>query len=77
MSAVTGSKGYRWKEAELIKDDYESQIDKTYYDTLLTDAKNHISEFCDYELFVSEDTFISNNVVYSNKKLNDDIPWDV
>lgn len=77
MSAVTGSKGYRWKEAELIKDDYESQIDKTYYDTLVTDAKNHISEFCDYELFVSEDTFISNNVVYSNKKLNDDIPWDV
>lgn len=77
MSAVTGSKGYRWKEAELIKDDYESQIDKTYYDTLVTDAKNHISEFCDYELFVSEDTFISNNVVYSNKKLNDDVPWDV
>ena len=77
MSAVTGSKGYRWKEAEVIKNfDYMSQLDQTYYNTLLTDAKNHVSEFCDYDLFVSEDTFIANNVVYSSKKLNDDLPFD-
>ena len=77
MSSVTGTKGYRWKEAELIKDDYEKQINMDYYNQLISDAKNHISEFCDYELFVSEDTFIANNVVYSNKNLNDDIPFDV
>lgn len=77
MSAVTGSKGYRWKEAEVIKNfDYMSQLDQTYYNTLLTDAKNHVSEFCDYDLFVSEDTFIANNVVYSSNKLNDDLPFD-
>lgn len=76
MSAVTGTKGYRWKEAEVIKEDYNKQIDENYYNQLIADAKNHISEFCDYELFVSDDTFIANNVVYSNKKLNDDIPWD-
>lgn len=76
MSSVTGTKGYRWKEAELIRDDYQSQLDQNYYNQLISDAKDHISEFCDYELFVSEDTFIANNVVYSNKKLNDDVPWD-
>lgn len=73
MSAVTGTKGYRWKEAEVIKDNYESQIDWNYYNCMTKDAKDHISEFCDYELFVSEDTFIANNIVYAKK----DIPFDV
>ena len=76
MSAITGSKGYRWKEAEIVKESYEQQINKDYYNELITNAKNHVSEFCDYELFASEDTFIANNVVYSNNKTNDDIPWD-
>lgn len=76
MSSVTGTKGYRWMEAETIRDKYEEVMDQNYYIQLVTDAKNHISEFCDYELFVSEDTFIANNVVYSNKKLNEDVPWD-
>lgn len=77
MSAVTGSKGYRWKEAEVIKDDYISQIDESYYNTLVTNVKNHISEFCDYDLFTSSDTFIANNVVYSNNNLNPDLPFDI
>lgn len=79
VSAVTGSKGYRWKESSVLKelDGYMAQINRTYYDNLAKEAKDHISQFCDYDLFVSEETFISNNVVYSNNKLNDDIPFDV
>lgn len=79
VTAVTGSKGYRWKESSVVKDisGYMSQINREYYDNLAKSAKNHISEFCDYDLFVSDETFIANNVVYSNNKLNDDIPFDV
>ena len=77
FAAVTGTKGYRWKEAEIVKrNKLESQIDMSYYITLAEEAKKHISEFCDYDLFVSEDAYISNNQVYSNNKLNEDLPWD-
>lgn len=74
MSAVTGTKGYRWKEAEILKDDYKSQIDMTYYNNMAEEAKNHIKDFCDFDLFVSDDDYIVNNVVYSNNKLNEDSP---
>lgn len=77
FAAVTGTKGYRWKEAEIVKrNKLESQIDMNYYITLAEEAKKHISEFCDYDLFVSEDAYIANNQVYSNNKLNEDLPWD-
>ena len=76
FASVTGAKGYRWKEAELIKDDFESQIDMIYYNNMADEAKNHIMEFCDYDLFVSDDDYIVNNVVYSKKELNEDLPWD-
>lgn len=74
-SSVNGTKGYRWKESYVVKD--MEEIDYGYYNLLAKKAKEHISEFCDYDLFVSDETFISNNVVYSTNKLNDDIPFDV
>ena len=74
-SSVNGTKGYRWKESYVVKD--MEEIDHGYYNLLAKKAKEHISEFCDYDLFVSDETFISNNVVYSTNKLNDDIPFDV
>lgn len=55
--AATGSKGYRWLESETVKNlKKENDIDKTYYNKLVDDAVTAISEFGDFEWFVSDDT---------------------
>lgn len=55
-SAATGSKGYRWLESEWVKT-FEKQdcIDRSYYDKLVNDAVSAISEYGDFEWFVSDD----------------------
>lgn len=55
-SAVAGTKGYRWLEAELVKsNNKEDDIDKSYYISLADKAIKTISEFGDYEWFVSDE----------------------
>lgn len=57
--AAAGSTGYRWMESEVVKSlGKEDCIDRGYYDTLVTNAKNHISEFGDFEWFVSDDPYV-------------------
>ena len=52
---AAGSKGYRWKEAEVIsKLSYEDQIDISYYRKMADEAIDTISKYGDYEWFVSE-----------------------
>lgn len=54
--AVTGTKGYRWLESELVKSAaYQDYIDKSYFDEAANKAIEHINEFGDYEWFVSDD----------------------
>ena len=58
-SAATGSKGYRWLEAEMVKElGMEENIDISYYTRLVDDAVETISKYGDFEMFVSEDTYI-------------------
>ncbi len=58
--AATGSKGYRWLESEMIKElSKEDDIDRSYYDKLVDDAIESISEYGDFEWFVSNDPYIS------------------
>jgi hypothetical protein len=55
--AVTGTKGYRWMESEMVKTlSKEKYIDMNYYKELANDAIDNISKFGDYEWFVSDDT---------------------
>ena len=55
-SAATGTKGYRWLESEMVKTlGKECDIDKTYYTKLVDDAVDAISEFGDFEWFISDD----------------------
>lgn len=57
--AVTGTKGYRWLESELVQNlDKKEDIDKKYYDNLVNDAINTISAYGDFEWFVSDDRYI-------------------
>lgn len=53
-SAATGTKGYRWMEAEDIKNlGKEGDIDMSYYMNLANSAADHIREFGDFEWFAA------------------------
>ena len=54
--AVSGTKGYRWLEAEAIKQiGLESEIDMSYFRKLVDDALDQIAKFGDVEAFISDD----------------------
>ena len=55
-SSATGAKGYRWLEAETVRTlGKEADIDKSYYNKLVDDAIDTISQYGDFEWFVSDD----------------------
>lgn len=61
LSYASGTKGYRFLEAELVRGtETEEFIDMSYFDNLVDDAKNAISKFGDFYWFVED---------------NKDIPW--
>lgn len=52
-SAATGTKGYRWLEAEIVKSlGKEKDIDMSYFERLADEAKEAINKFGDYDMFV-------------------------
>ena len=53
--SATGAKGYRWLLSEVIRGTNEEYIDKSYYNNLVTEAVETISQYGDFEWFVSED----------------------
>ena len=45
-TSVVGTKGYRWKESDIVKNlNQEDQIDLMYYNTLVNDAIKTIEKF--------------------------------
>ena len=57
---VTGAKGYRWMESEMVKNLHkEDDIDKSYYQAQVDDAVEAISKYGDFEWFVSDDPYES------------------
>ena len=61
-AAATGSKGYRWLESEMVKSlGKENGIDRSYYDAMVDTAANDISKYGDFEWFVSDDPYITQN----------------
>ena len=53
--AAGGSKGYRWLESELVRGSNEEFIDRSYYNELVDAAVDTISQYGDFEWFVSND----------------------
>ena len=54
--AAAGTDGYRWLESELVKTlGKEKDIDISYYRKLVDDARDSISQYGDFEWFVSDD----------------------
>ena len=58
-SFATGSKGYRWLESEMVKAlGREKDIDRSYYNAMVDEAKSAIDKYCDFEWFASDDPYI-------------------
>lgn len=58
-SAVTGTKGYKWLEAEQVRlMSLEDSIDMSYYHTLADKAIDAISKYGDFEHFVGEGEYV-------------------
>ena len=75
-SAVAGTKGYRWLEAELVKsNNKEDDIDKSYYISLADKAIKTISEFGDYEWFVSDEKVDMADFMNIPEDAGDTIPF--
>lgn len=65
--SATGAKGYRWMESEMVRElGKEDCIDKNYYRGLVDGAIKDISEYGDFEQFVSDG---------EENKPNDEPPW--
>lgn len=55
-AAATGTKGYRWLESETVKLlGKEKDIDLSYYNKMVDAAVEAISQYGDFEMFVSDD----------------------
>lgn len=52
---VTGTTGYRWLESEMMRGSNEEFIDRSYYNALVDAAVETISQYGDFEWFVSDD----------------------
>lgn len=54
--AVTGSTGYKWLESEVVKTlGKQDDIDRAYYTSLVDTAVETISQYGDFEWFISDD----------------------
>lgn len=54
-SSVTGTKGYRWMESDMVKAlGKEADIDYGYFDALANDAMEAVSKYGDFEWFANE-----------------------
>lgn len=57
--SVTGAKGYRWLESEAVRViGKEDDVDRSYYDKMVSDAVDSISQYGDFSWFVSDDPYI-------------------
>lgn len=71
--AVNGTKGYRWLESEIVREQgLEDQVDRSYYNRLCDEAVDTIEKFGIFEQFVdgSLESYV-NAVPFMNAPTND------
>lgn len=81
--AAAGTKGYRWMESAMVKTlGKEDDIDKSYYIKLVDDAVEAISQYGDFEWFISDDITMPKHKTTIPDFLqvpidaDEEIPWD-
>ena len=56
-AAVTGTKGYRWLESEMVHElRLDEAVDRSYFDAMVNDAADAIAKYGDMEWFTADDT---------------------
>ena len=73
--AAPGSTGFRWIESDVIRGSNEDSIDRSYYDKLVDDAIDTISQYGDFEWFASDDPYIGITPNFTNKP-EEELPFD-
>ena len=73
--AAPGSTGFRWIESDVIRGSNEDSIDRSYYDKLVDDAVDTISQYGDFEWFASDDPYIGIAPNFMNKP-EEELPFD-
>lgn len=78
--AITGTKGYRWLEAEYVESldvDPLDIIDRGYYDDLATEAINTMSKYGDTDEFRFADVPADKMSLYVNTttSIEEELPW--
>ena len=77
--AATGTKGWRWLEAETVKNlGKQDDICFEYFDKLCDDAIEHISKFGDFDRFVNDPDYDPQleKLVNVPEGINDEVPFD-
>ena len=82
--AAAGTKGYRWLESDMVKElDREDDIDMSYFKSLVDGAVESISQYGDFEWFVSDDPYIpekkkniTDDFMYIPDTDKEELPWD-
>lgn len=74
--AATGTKGYRWKEAEIVKElGKEKEVDESYYIFQVDEAIDTISKYGDFERFVSDEPYIW-DFINVPENSDEELPWE-
>lgn len=64
---ASGSSGYRWKSAEVVKNlKKEDQVDISYWENQAHDAMGDIVTFGDFNWFVSDDPYVPPNYIHGD-----------
>ena len=76
--AASNTTGFRWLESELIlSSDSVDSIDDSYFKKLIDEAVDVISEYGDFEWFVSNDPYIAQGPPPDFMNIPDDAPEEV
>lgn len=76
--AATGTTGYRWLESDVMLNGGNDEfIDRSFYDKLVNDAVESISQYGDFEWFVSEDPYISPTRFEDFMNIPEDAPEEI
>lgn len=75
--AITGTKGYRWLEAEVVKTlEKEDAIDTRYYGELVDEAIAAISKYGDFDKFVSDQPLVLDDFMnIPEDAVEDEVPF--
>lgn len=85
--AVTGTKGYRWMDCEIVRGlmadstfDFHDILDEDYYNNLVSEAIEDLSIYCDVDWFRSDDPYIGpeyvSGTVMMHPVYNEELPFD-